>query len=230
MTDLQDIQDKEGYRRLFSYWDNIPVVLEISSDIFNDLRNTPVRNFITHILRIGIFDEAKGVKRHALSTKELFPLVNARLEDLNMDKIDLTTLHYHRKKLEQEGLIKEVLKVLKGKTYVHYYGRTAKLYLGKSIDPDSKRKAFKETVYPLLLELNPAIDISYLDKLNERLDKASKNAHEVRVKWLIENRELLARYDVDVLNLFVFFNGFFAADPEYVKVIKEFTDLFKMKY
>lgn len=180
---------------LLEFWKTVPVLKTISYEIYQNIGNHSIRDLIIAMLRNGV--KTEGGIRHALSAQELLPYINEHLKSEGQDKpLKLTALYYHLKKLEDDGLIIEVHKILRGKKYVRYYGRTAKLFIA-----DSEGKSYKNKDKLIELFNYFGADQDHVEQLINDFQNKKEARFNMGVEWIREHEDAINFVGIDVLTL-----------------------------
>jgi len=215
----------EEYNILYDYWDEIPVVNLLPYDRFQVMESHHYRGAMVAALRRGIVDPS-GRRRHALSLKELSPLVESYIhqEFKTRETVKLTALYHHRDILLEEGLVKEVATILEGKRYVTYYGRTAKAYIGDD-NSDEKTTEQIELLRTLLLAMNPDKTPATIDPILSQTEEKIKEAHLASLRWLEDHVDLINQLDLDAIYLYQILAPLFVSQSQAESEIKELLDI-----
>ena len=210
-------------KSLYTYWHKLPYFITIDSSIHSQVEESEVRSFIIKYIRDGLEDEF-GKKnnldrRHAFTAKELHA---AYSEKVNIQKYSLSNFHFHIKNLVKDGYLKEVAKILEGRHYITYYGRTAIAFIGQ-YDNILTASITQEVFGPLkqlLKNMNPDLDTETINQLVDENILSMQDFYYRFFSWVEENYPLLYKSKVDIKNLlnivghFSFFHKEFGKSSE----------------
>jgi DNA-binding transcriptional ArsR family regulator len=218
---------------LFDFWKNIPIICEMKAS-YHKIAFQEVRSAILDILREGILDtspldKTKKRRRHAISAQECQKHVSERLER----KVKLSNIYFHLNRLEELGLISEIV-TIKGKKHdIAYYGRTAQLFHFGGSDPEYKtedEERIQQTITKIIKTLNPAVETSKITELFEAVFTHKEVQTKARGTWMAENSDLLDSLEFDILDIDKFLELMQMATPEGYQLAKEFSQLLKFKH
>ncbi|MFW9926850.1 MAG: hypothetical protein ACFFDM_08795 [Candidatus Thorarchaeota archaeon] len=158
----------EVRKTLYTYWHDLDYFTKMESTYIGHVRQSEIKWFIIKFIRDGIEDEF-GKKnnlsrRHAFSAKELY---EAYLKSSAGERCSLSNFHFHIKDLVDHGLLREVAKILEGRHYVTYYGRTSIAFLDQYDSPLQSKigQDFFEPLKMVIQDMNPDLEVEYINQL-----------------------------------------------------------------
>lgn len=158
----------EVRKTLYTYWHELGFYSEKESTNIEQVRQSEVKWFIIKFIRDGIEDEFGKehdlTRRHAFSAKELH---EAYTNSSAGEKCSLSNFHFHVKGLVEHGYLKEVAKILEGRHYVTYYGRTSIVFADQFDDPLQSKmdQDFFDPLKRIIKDMNPDLEARYVDQL-----------------------------------------------------------------
>ena len=178
MTNNSKIKDKkvknviQQRKNLYNYWKDLPFSKNINNDAFFQTKESEIKSFIIKYIRDGIDDEFGKEnnlsRRHAFSIREIYDAFNTQSKQKK--RYSLSNFHFHFKILVQEGFLKEVEKILEGRQYQSYYGRTAitfNFFFNESVS-DQVKKSIYNPIINLIKAFNPDLKN---DLINKQIEK-----------------------------------------------------------
>ena len=199
----QDLQPEEKKKSLYTYWHKLPYFITIDSSIHSQVEESEVRSFIIKYIRDGLEDEfgkKNNLKRrHAFTAKELHA---AYSEKLNDQKYSQSNFHFHIKSLVKDGYLKEIVKILVGRHYNTYYGRTAIAFIGQYDDilTSSTTQVMFGPLKQLLKEMNPELDSEMINQLIDENILSMQDFYYRLFSWVEDKYPLLYKSKVDINN------------------------------
>ena len=189
---------------ILHHWNKIPAIKENYEVSTFKLMTQGVRSEILDLFREGHeeFDPLleKSIYRHAFSAKEIFSHVQKKL-DANLT---LQNIYFHLSKLEEADLITRIASIKKGRHSIHYFGRTARLFI--QVDkPDDNNFLNDEKIgkiLELLEKLNPNSSIKDHTKLFTELTETMKSSRGRIRNWMEKNEEMILDLNIDFRNLY----------------------------
>ena len=170
MTSL-NTTNEEKKKSLYTYWHKLPYFKTMDSSNLTQVEESEVRNFIIKYIRDGIEDKFGRThnlsRRHAFTAKELHTAYTKTQKD---QKYSQSNFHFHIKSLVEDGYLKEITKLLEGRHYITYYGRTAISFIGQ-YDNILTATTIQDMWGPfreLMKVMNPEIDS---DTINQLVDE-----------------------------------------------------------
>ena len=224
----QDIEAEEKKILLYTYWNTLPHFKTMESSNFSQMEESKVKSFILKYIRDGLEDDFgkkfQLSRRHAFKAKELH---TAYLKKYQSQEYSLSNFHFHIKSLVKDGYLKEIIKLLEGRHYVAYYGRTALNFLPEYdnilTDPN-----IQEVFGPLKLlakDMNPEIDSETIDQLIDENLLLIQDFYFRLFSWLKDKYPLLYKSKVDIRKLvdvighYAFFHNKFARSSEKIGIL-----------
>lgn len=221
-NDILDSSLQDKKIALFSYWDSLPIILEMDASNFKKIAQE-ARHYIIKILSFGIEDEypttGEKVNRHVLSASEINDLLAEKYEV----KIKKSNLYFHLSALEECGCIRVVEQIPTGKRFTTYYGRTAKVFYpkGQSDDLEEKVNSMSPLRQPevreLIIKMNPDVDVKEIEANIKIADGINQYDPGLFKKWVNAFSEHTEGLDIN----FVQFHGFLSILNRYdLKTVK----------
>ena len=128
----QNTTNEEKKKSMYTYWHKLPYFKTMDSSNLSQVEESEVRNFIIKYIRDGIEDKFGKThnlsRRHAFAAKELHTAYTKTRKD---QKYSQSNFHFHIKNLVESGYLHEIAKILEGRHYNTYYGRTAIAFIGQ---------------------------------------------------------------------------------------------------
>ena len=197
----QDIEVEKKKILLYTYWHKLPFFKTMESSIVSQVEESEVRNFIIKFIRNGIEDEFgkkfQLSRRHAFTAKELH---TAYMKKQNSRKYSLSNFHFHIKSLVEDGFLKEILKILEGRHYIAYYGRTAISFISQydNILTDSSIQVGFGPLKQLAKDMNPEINSETIDQLVDENLLSIQDFYFRLLSWVKDKYPLLYQSKVDI--------------------------------
>jgi len=201
-------------KTLYTYWQDLDYFTKKESTYIGHIRQSEVKWFIIKFIRDGIEDEF-GKKnnlsrRHAFSAKELH---EAYLKSSAGEKCSLSNFHFHIKDLLQNGLLREVAKILEGRHYVTYYGRTSIAFLDQYDAPLQSKisQDFFEPLKRVIQDMNPDLEFDHISQLVDDNLASIRDYYSRLISWIeIKYPHLYkSKIDLDMLmNIFGHYSFF----------------------
>jgi hypothetical protein len=221
----QDIEVEKKKILLYTYWHKLPYLKTMESSNFSQVEESEVRNFIIKYIRDGLEDEFgkkyQFSRRHAFTAKELH---TAYMKKQNSQKYSLSNFHFHIKSLVEDGYLKEIAKILEGRHYIAYYGRTAIIFIGQydNILTDSSMQDVFGPLKQMAKDMNPEIDSETINQLVDENLLSIEDFYLRLFSWVKDKYPLLYKSKVDirkfisVIGHYAFFHKKFAKISEKV--------------
>ena len=188
----------EVRKKLYTYWHELDFFNEKDSTNIDQIRQSEVKWFIIKFIRDGIEDEfgrANNLsRRHAFSAKELYEAYP------NSEKYTLSNFHFHIKSLVENGYLKEVSKILEGRHYTTYYGRTSIVFADQFDAPlqSSLSQDFLEPLKNVIREMNPDLESDYISQLVDENLLAIRDFYSRFFSWMKEMYPELYKSKIDL--------------------------------
>jgi len=200
MKSEKDTMD-EVRKTLYTYWHELDFFSEKASTNIDQVRQSEIKWFIIKFIRDGIEDEfgrANNLyRRHAFSAKELH---EAYIKSPNSEKCSLSNFHFHIKSLVENGYLKEVAKILEGRHYTTYYGRTSIVFADQFDTPlqASLSQSFLEPLKNVIKEMNPDLESDYISQLVDANLSAIRDFYSRFFSWIKEKYPELYKSKIDL--------------------------------
>ncbi|XEO80166.1 hypothetical protein WKT22_05213 [Candidatus Lokiarchaeum ossiferum] len=208
----QEIESEKKRKLLYTYWHKLKYFKTIESSKYSQVQKSEVQSFIIKYIRDGLEDEFgkkfQLSRRHAFTAKELH---TAYLKKQNSQQYSLSNFHFHIKSLVEDGYLKEIVKILEGRHYIAYYGRTA-IVITEQLDnilTDSIMQDIFNPMKQMAKDLNPEIDSETIDKLVDESVLLLEEYYFKLFSWIKDNYPLLYKSKIDI-HEFVIIAGHFA--------------------
>ena len=230
MEEVIDPEISKKRELLFEFWKNIPVTCDMKAS-YHKIAFQEVRSTILDLLREGIlddspFDKTKNTRRHALSAKECQKYVSDRLER----RVKLSNIYFHLGRLEELGLIKEIVTIKGKRQDIAYYGRTAQLFHFGGTKADN-RSEYEEKIIKsmtsVIKSLNPAIKEKKITELFDAIWAYREEQRKARNAWITANSDLFNSLEFDILDIDKFMELLEMSTEEGYRLAKEFSRLLK---
>ena len=209
---LKDIEVEEKKKLLYTYWHKLPYLKTMESANFSQVEESEVRSFIIKYIRDGLEDEFSKkfhlARRHAFTAKELH---TAYSKKENSQKYSLSNFHFHIKSLVEDGYLEEIAKILEGRHYIAYYGRTAIIFIGQYDDilTNSSAQDVFGPLRQIAKDMNPEIESETIDQLIDENLLSFQDFFFRLFSWIKEKYPLLYESKVDIKK-FVEVIGYYA--------------------
>ncbi|MHA2426059.1 MAG: hypothetical protein ACXAEF_14810 [Candidatus Thorarchaeota archaeon] len=207
-----DSTTEELRKSLYTYWHDLPYFKTVDTSIQAQVEESEVGSFIIKYIRDGIEDKFGNVnnllRRHAFTAKELHA---AYKKERKGQKYSQSNFHFHIKNLVESGHLKEIAKILEGRHYNTYYGRTAIAFIGQydSILTDTTVQSFFGPLKQLIKEMNPEIDSNAINQLVNDNILSMQDFYYRLFSWVKDKYPLLYKSKVE-LKAFIELVGHYA--------------------
>ncbi len=207
----------EVRKTLYTYWHELDFFTEKESTNIEQVRQSEVKWFIIKFIRDGIEDEFGKEndlsRRHAFSAKELH---EAYTNSSAGEGCSLSNFHFHIKGLVEHGYLKEVAKILEGRHYVTYYGRTSIVFADQYDDPlqSKMNQGFFDPLKRIIKDMNPDLEAGYINQLVDDNLSSIQDFYGKFFSWMKANYPHLykSRADLDTLTRTIGHYSFFHKD------------------
>ena len=158
----------EVRKTLYTYWHELDFFNETESTNIDQVRQSEIKWFIIKFIRDGIEDEYGKEhnlsRRHAFSAKELH---DAYIISSTGKSCSLSNFHFHIMGLVEQGYLKEAAKILEGRHYTTYYGRTSIIFADQFDDPlqSKMNQDFFDPLKRMIKDMNPDLEVGYINQL-----------------------------------------------------------------
>jgi hypothetical protein len=197
----RETQIEEKKKKLYSYWHKLPYFKSIDSTVYFQFWESEIKSFINKYIRDGIEDDFGRkhnlLRRHAFTAKELHTAYLKRQKDQNYSQANF---HFHIKALVEEGYLKEITKLLEGRHYVSYYGRTAKSFVSQ-FDNILTESAIQDDFGPikeLIISMNPENNPEIINQLVDEFLLSLQDYYFRFFSWVKEKYPHLYKSKVDL--------------------------------
>ncbi len=221
----------EVRKTLYKYWHNLDFFTEKESTYIGQVRQSEVKWFIIKFIRDGIEDEFGNEnnlsRRHAFSAKELH---KAYINSSAGERCSLSNFHFHIKSLVEHGYLKEVAKILEGRHYTTYYGRTSIAFIDQYDAPLQSKigQDFFEPLKRVIKDMNPDLEFDYISQLVDDNLSSIYDFYSRLISWIKAKYPHLynSKIDLDMLmNIFGHYSFFHKDLYESSKEIGSLIDL-----
>ena len=236
MTSEKSTMD-EVRKTLYTYWHELDYFSKKASTYIGHVRQSEVKWFIIKFIRDGIEDEFGKEnnlsRRHAFSAKELYEVY---INSSAGEKCSLSNFHFHIKDLVEHGLLREIAKILEGRHYTTYYGRTSIAFLDQYDTPLQSKigQDFFDPLKKVIQDMNPELEFGYISQLVDDNLSSIVDFYSRLFSWIEKKYPHLykSKIDLDMLVSIVGHYSFFHKDlHKGSKKIASLIDLDKiMKY
>lgn len=216
MKSEKDTMD-EVRKTLHTYWHELDFFSEKESTYIEQVRQSEVKWFIIKFIRDGIEDEFGKEnnlsRRHAFSAKELH---EAYINSSAGKSYSLSNFHFHIKSLVEHGYLKEVAKILEGRHYTTYYGRTSIAFGDQYDDPLQSKlsQGFLDPLKRLIKDMNPDLEFGYISQLVDDNISSIRDFYSRLFSWMKAKYPHLykSKIDLDMFTRIVGHYSFFHKD------------------
>ncbi len=222
---------------LYTYWHELDFFSKKESTNIGQVRQSEVKWFIIKFIRDGIEDgfgkENNLSRRHAFSAKELH---EAYINNTAGERCSLSNFHFHIKSLVEHGYLMEVAKILEGRHYTTYYGRTSIAFIDQYDDPLQSKldQGFFDPLKRVIKDMNPDLEFDHISQLVDNNLSAIRDFYSRLISWIeVKYAHLYkSKIDLDMLMNIVGHYSFFHKDlNKSSKEIASLLDLDKiMRY
>ncbi|MHA1909710.1 MAG: hypothetical protein ACW98Y_20595, partial [Candidatus Thorarchaeota archaeon] len=223
-----DPATEELRKSLYTYWHELPYFKTIDTSIQTQVEESEVGSFIIKYIRDGIEDKFGNannlLRRHAFTAKELHA---AYKKERKGQKYSQSNFHFHIKNLVESGHLKEIAKILEGRHYNTYYGRTAIAFIGQydNILTESTVHDMWNPLKQLMKDMNPEINSDVINQLVDENLLAMQDFYFRVFSWVQDKYPLLYKSKVD-LHLFITMVGHYASfHKEFAGISKKIGSL-----
>ncbi|MBD3407336.1 MAG: hypothetical protein GF411_14560 [Candidatus Lokiarchaeota archaeon] len=194
-------KNQDDRKSLYTYWHELGFFSEKEAKNIEQVRQSEIKWFIIKYIRDGVEDEFGRKhnlsRRHAFSAKELH---EAYLKSPNHEECSLSNFHFHIKSLVEDGYLKEVARILEGRHYVTYYGRTSIIFFDQFEGPlqTSISQDFFDPLKILIKTMNSDLEVDYINQLVEDHLKAIVDFFSRFFSWIKENYPQIYNSKIDL--------------------------------
>ena len=224
----QEITIEEKKKSLYTYWHELPYFKTIDSLNLSQVEESEVRSFIIKYIRAGLEDKF-GKKynlsrRHAFTAKELHSAYTTTHED---HKYSLSNFHFHIKNLVKDGYLQEIVKLLDGRHYIAYYGRTAISFIGHydNILTASTVQDLFGPIKQLIKKMNPELNHDTVDQLVDENLLLIQDFYFRLFSWVEDKYPLLYESKVDIKEFLKVVSHYALVHKEFAKSLEKIGSL-----
>ena len=222
---------EEKKESLYKYWHELPYFKTIDPSIHSHIEDSEVKSFIIKYIRDGVEDEfgkANNLsRRHAFTAKEL---QTAYTEKQKGQKYSQSNFHFHIKNLVEDGYLKEIVKILEGRHYITYYGRTAIAFIGQydNILTETTVQDIWDPLRQLIKEMNPETDSKIIDKMVDENLLLMQDFYYRFFSWIEDKYPLLYKSKVDLNTLIIIAGHYSFFHEDYRKMTEKIGTLLEI--
>jgi hypothetical protein len=194
-------QTEEKRKLLYTYWHELLDFKPIDSKVHSQVEESEIRSFIIKYIRDGIEDDFgianNLLRRHAFTAKELHAAYSKKLKG---QKYSQSNFHFHIKSLVDDGYLKEITKLLEGRHYLSYYGRTAKSFFGHydNIITASNVQEMFGPIKELIISMHPETNPETINQLVDESILSLQDFYYRFFSWIKEKYPHLYKSKVDI--------------------------------
>jgi hypothetical protein len=214
---------EEKKKKMYTYWHELPDFKSIDSKVHSQVEKSEIKSFIIKYIRDGIEDDFGRannlLRRHAFTAKEL----KAAYSKISKgQKYSDSNFHFHVKSLVEDGYLSEIVKLLEGRHYISYYGRTAKSFFSQydNILTASRIQETFDPIRELIIRMNPETNPETINKLVDENILSLQDFFSRFFSWVKEKYPYLYESKVDLLN-FLNIVGFYSFFHSELREISE---------
>lgn len=219
----------EERKKLYLYWHDLPFIKSIDTmKQFIDMESG-IKGFILKYIRDGVEDdfsrEHNLCRRHAFTAKELN---NAFKKESKLQKnYSSANFHFHLKSLIEDGFVQEIAKILEGRHYRTYYGRTAKTFskTEDNILSSEMRDIFFDSFKNFIKEQNSDLEFSYINELVEENIRLLQDFYFRIISWIKDKYPYFYNSRTDLLLLVNIVGSYSLFHEELAENLKKIGDL-----
>ena len=218
----------EVRKTLYTYWHELDYFTKKASTNVGQVRQSEVKWFIIKFIRDGIEDEFGKEnnlsRRHAFSAKELH---EAYLKTSPGERCSLSNFHFHIKSLVEHGYLKEVARILEGRHYVTYYGRTSIAFIDQFDSPLQSKvgQDFFEPLKRVIQDMNPELEFSHISQLVDNNLESIQDFYSRLISWIEAKYPHLYKSKIDLDMLMSIFGHYALFHKDLNKSSKEIASL-----
>ncbi|MGD9381650.1 MAG: hypothetical protein PVI03_04325 [Candidatus Thorarchaeota archaeon] len=222
----------EARKTLYTYWHELEFFSKKESTNIGQVRQSEVKWFIIKFLRDGIEDEfgreSNLSRRHAFSAKELH---EAYINSPASEGCSLSNFHFHIKSLMEYGYLKEVAKILEGRHYTTYYGRTSIAFLDQYDTPLQSKigQDFFDPLKRVIQHMNPDLDFDHISKLVDDNLSSIVDFYSRLISWIEAKYPHLYKSKMDLDMLMNIFGHYAFFHKDLHRSSKEIASLIDLK-
>ena len=199
----KETKTEEKRKLLYTYWHELPDFKTIDSTVYSQVEESAIRSFIIKYIRDGIEDDFGRtnnlLRRHAFTAKELHAAYSKKLID---QKYSQANFHFHIKSLVNDGYLQEIAKLLEGRHYISYYGRTAKSFIGQydNILTAANVQEMFGPIKELIISMNPGTNPETINQLVDESILSLQDFYFRFFSWVKDKYPHLYKSKVDIRN------------------------------
>jgi len=218
----------EVRKTLYTYWHELDYFSKKASTYIGHVRQSEVKWFIIKFIRDGIEDEFGKEnnlsRRHAFSAKEMY---EAYINSSAGEKCSLSNFHFHIKDLVEHGLLREVTKILEGRHYVTFYGRTSIAFLDQYDAPLQSKidQDFFDPLKRVIQDMNPDLEFDHISQLVDDNLASIQDFYSRLISWIEVKYPHLYKSKMDLDMLMSIFGHYSLFHKDLTKSSKEIASL-----
>ena len=227
----KDVTIEEKKKSLYLYWHKLPYFKTMDTILHSHVEESEVKSFIIKYIRDGIEDEfgkANNLsRRHAFTASELH---SAYTKKQKGQKYSQSNFHFHINKLVEDGYLKEIVKLLEGRHYITYYGRTAIAFIGQydNILTETTVQEMWDPLRQLLKDMNPKTDP---ETINQKVDESlllMQDFYYRLFSWIEDNYPMIYKSKVDLKSFLAIAGHYSFFHPGFKKISEEVGSLLNL--
>jgi len=218
----------EVRKTLYTYWHELDFFTKKASTNIEQVRQSEVKWFIIKFIRDGIEDEFGNEnnlsRRHAFSAKELH---DAYINSSAGEGCSLSNFHFHLKSLVEHGYLKEVARILEGRHYTTYYGRTSIAFLDQYDAPLQSKigQDFFDPLKRVIQDMNPDLEFDHICQLVDDNLASIQDFYSRLISWIEVKYPHLYKSKMDLDMLMSIFGHYSLFHKDLTKSSKEIASL-----
>lgn len=218
----------EVRKTLYTYWHELDFFSKKESTYIGQVRQSEVKWFIIKFIRDGIEDEFSKEcnlsRRHAFSAKELH---EAYINSPASERCSLSNFHFHIKDLVEHGLLREVAKILEGRHYTTYYGRTSIAFIDQYDHPLQSKigQDFFDPLKRVIQDMNPDLEFDHISQLVDDNLASIQDFYSRLISWIEVKYSHLYKSKMDLDMLMSIFGHYSLFHKDLTKSSKEIASL-----
>lgn len=229
---------------LYTYWEEIPIIQDVSVKVIAKHSKSKVQSLIIHSLSKGVEDQkSDSLKvRHAMSAIE----IKSIMAETYKFEINKSNLYYHIQKLIEQGIIKVITSVQKSNIVTSYYGRTSKLVftdMSNKKDDNNEDNSNKNEIEPTSLSylLNSKNFINLLENFSQdeseikeikslitRVNAINTHYNKEFMHWIIKNEESFRGLELNLLDFNYVYNQIKIHNNDLTTLYQKLDRVFKI--
>lgn len=172
-------------------WDDTPILKKIPQRQYQVFEQEH-RSLIIKLMGAGMDIDNNGILRHIFTGKELHTYLEEKLQR----KIKISNIYHHLSKLEDIGVIHEIVTFMEGKRKTRYFGRTAKLYIFYDDPENIIQDPELKKIAKLLSHFNPEIPENDFVKAIKGMFSIQNKEYDEIIEWVTLNHRKISEFDI----------------------------------